>query len=223
LLDVLSGEDLETACKTYAFPVMGMEFYVPREKTAFVSDSGDIEENVRRSAHGFVGHGSFCEFSKAGNEYVKLDRDAADMEKYLFGGTDASDRFLLYEAAVGKPISIPASSVDAGLRNRIESDGKRLEDYGGIVIASPHDVASYKNVRDAMDGFKKNNMWKYEGFAMLMEEFVLDYLKMDKAKQRLLSSLRTGSHEYAAFYSEIKKIENEGGFGRLLELLGFGD
>lgn len=222
-LEVCSGESWNSACSTYAFPVSGMEFYIPRKKAAFVRDSGNIGENVRMAAHGFVGHGSFCEFSNLGNEYVKLDMDAADIEKYLFGGTDVNDRFLLYEAPVGKPISIPTSGVDFCLRTRIESDGKRLEDYGGIVIANPHDVASYKKVRDAIDGFKRSNMWKYEGFAMLIEEFVLDCLKMEDAKQRLISSLRGGNHEYAAFYSEVKKIEGESGFGGVLKFMGFGD
>jgi hypothetical protein len=50
----------------YAFPASGAEFYVPRNLSAYVKDTGSMVKNVRFASHGYVGHGSFCEFSKIG-------------------------------------------------------------------------------------------------------------------------------------------------------------
>ncbi len=136
-------------------------FFQPRTLTAYINKNPE-SGLLPMAIHEYFGHGSYCEHARNGIRIAKFEQELSELEKKLVGKK-------LPENLVIKIIK--------GERNELVKSKDPKFDY--VFYANNRLLQKYLSLKNNYDSFFQENLLTYEGFAVWLEEFMLNKLKKE--------------------------------------------
>ncbi|MCG2717315.1 MAG: hypothetical protein L6408_00570 [Nanoarchaeota archaeon] len=159
-----------------------------------------FEETLPTVIHEYLGHGSFCEFSKYGMILTDYEEELKNIEKQL----------LKDQVKEGSKVQICCSDTNKRILH------KNKGNY--ILECNPKDelINNYLRLQEEHQNIFERNYPYYEGFSVWLEEFLLNNMNMEHIWLK-----RKEQTPYLEFYNTLKDYENQTGPLTLISKIGF--